>query len=168
MHYDRTTIALHWVTAGLVIVLWTIGQTADLVPHGALRYSYWSLHFLMGFIFAVVLLARIIWRAGSGKRLPPADRGVLWFAGVATHYLLYAMLIVVAGLGIANAFARGISVFALIKLPRLGSHDLGESLTDWHGFAANCLLAIAAVHACAALLHHYLKRDGVLERMLPS
>jgi len=27
--YDRTTIALHWATAGLVAVLWASGQTAD-------------------------------------------------------------------------------------------------------------------------------------------
>lgn len=168
MRYDRVTIALHWASAGLVLVLWTIGQTADFIPRGALRNNYWSLHFLLGFIFVAVLVARIFWRAARGKRLPPADRGVLQFVAVATHYLLYALLIVVVGLGIANAFAHGIAIFELVKLPRLGSHDLGELLTDWHGLAANCVLAVAALHACAGLLHHCLMRDGVLKRMLPS
>jgi cytochrome b561 len=168
MHYDRATIALHWATAGLVLVLWTIGQTADLIPRGTLRHSYWSLHFLFGFFFVVVLLARICWRVGSGKRLPPADRGVLQLAAVGMHYLLYALLVVVASLGLTNAFAHGVSIFGLIKLPHFGSRHLGESLTDWHGFAANCVLAVAALHASAALLHYYLKRDGILERMIPN
>ena len=34
---NSTTIALHWATAALVILLWGIGQVADLVPKGPLR-----------------------------------------------------------------------------------------------------------------------------------
>ena len=35
--YDATTIALHWLTAGLVVLLWIIGQTADWAPRGPLQ-----------------------------------------------------------------------------------------------------------------------------------
>jgi cytochrome b561 len=168
MRYDRFTITLHWATAVLVLLLWTIGQTADFVPRGPFRSAYWSLHFLLGFIFTAVLLGRIFWRVSNGKRLPPADRGALQVAATVTHYLLYALLVIVAGLGIINAFAHGVSIFGWIKFPRIGNHDLAESLTDWHGLAANCVLALAALHACAGLLHHFLTRDGVLGRMLPN
>ena len=36
--YDGTTIVLHWILAGLVLVLWLIGTfLEDLVPKGPLR-----------------------------------------------------------------------------------------------------------------------------------
>ena len=112
MHYDLRTIALHWLTAGLVIALWTIGQTADFIPRGPWRGAYWSLHFVLGFLFVAVLLVRIVWRGSGGRRLPPAESGLLQLIAVATYYLLYALMIAVAGLGVANAFAHGVSIFA--------------------------------------------------------
>ena len=168
MRYDSKTIALHWATVALVLILWTIGQTADMLPRGPWRGAYWSLHFFLGFVFVAVLLLRIFWRSGRGTRLPPADKGILRTLAISTHYLLYALLVIVALLGIANAFAHGVSIFGLIKLPRLADHAVAESLTDIHGQAANGLLAIAALHAAAALVHHYLWRDSVLERMMPG
>jgi cytochrome b561 len=168
MRYDARTIALHWTTAGLVLVLWIIGQTSDLLPRGPLRSAYWSLHFALGFLLVVVLLVRIVWRGSGGKRLPPADSGLLGVVSQATHYLLYALLLTTAGLGVTNAFVRGVSIFGVVHLPRLGDRALGERLTDLHGLAANGVLALAALHAIAALAHHYLWHDGVLRRMLPT
>ncbi len=168
MHYDSRTIALHWLTAGLVIALWTIGQTADFIPRGPWRGAYWSLHFVLGFLFVAVLLVRIVWRGSGGRRLPPAESGLLQLIAVATHYLLYALMIAVAGLGVANAFAHGVSIFGIVHLPRLASRELGHEIGDWHELAANCVLALAALHAAAGLAHHYLRHDSVLQRMLPD
>jgi cytochrome b561 len=36
-----------------------------------------------------------------------------------------------------------------------------------HGKAAWLLIALVAVHAAAALRHHFILRDGILRRMLP-
>jgi cytochrome b561 len=30
--YDATTIWLHWLTVGLIAVLWALGETADWAP----------------------------------------------------------------------------------------------------------------------------------------
>ena len=168
MRYDSRTIALHWLTAGLVVALWTIGQTADFIPRGPLRDAYWSLHFVLGFLFAAVLLARIVWRGSGGRHLPPADSGPLQLIATATHYLLYALMIAVAGLGVANAFAHGVSIFGIIQFPRLAGRELGHEIGDWHELAANGVLVVAALHAAAGLVHHYLWRDSVLQRMLPD
>ena len=37
-----------------------------------------------------------------------------------------------------------------------------------HGTVALVLLAFIAVHACAALYHHFIRRDNVLRNMLPA
>lgn len=165
--YDRTTIALHWATAVLVAVLWIIGQSADWLPRGPVRLGYWSAHVVLGFALAAVLVGRLAWRAGAGRRLPAADRGLLHFVAKATHGGLYALLIAVVALGVANAFVRGFSLFGLANLPQIGDPELKRPLTQWHEWAANAVLALALVHAGAGLVHHYLWRDGLLRRMSP-
>ena len=166
--YDRLSIGLHWTTAAFVIVLWVIGQTADDIPDGPLNTAIWSVHVVGGFVLTLILISRIPWRIAGGARVPraaPAAAGIL--AG-AVHYLLYALLIVVALLGIANAFIRGYNLFDLGRLPQIGNPALKRPVTLWHGLAANILMAAALFHAAAALFHHYVWRDDVLRRMLPA
>jgi cytochrome b561 len=168
MNYDPTTIALHWITAALVVVLWIIGQSADWIPRGALRTDYWSAHVALGFALAVALAGRIVWRSARGRRLPAAETGALHILAEAMHYALYLLLLIVAGLGVANAFVRGYDLFGVTSLPQIGDLALRRPLTQWHGLAANFLLGFALAHAAAALAHHYVMRDGVLRRMLPG
>ncbi|MBZ6078773.1 cytochrome b [Microvirga puerhi] len=164
-HYDRMTIALHWITAALVVVLWIFGQTADLFPRGPLRTGVWSLHVTLGFALALVLIFRVFWRAGPGRALPAADPGLLHLIAKVTHYLLYLLLGVAVVLGIANAFVRGYNLFGLWTLPQLGDPALRRPITGWHELAANGIMIVALIHAGAALMHHYLWKDGVLQRM---
>ncbi|WP_158815336.1 cytochrome b [Methylocapsa sp. S129] len=167
LKYDTTTIALHWSTAALVVVLWIIGQTADWLPRGAVKTDYWSIHVLLGFALAFVLAWRILWRSLGGRRLPAADSGILHFLAEATHCLLYALLLTVVALGVVNAFVRGSSLFDIVNVPQLGDSALRRPITHWHGLAANILLGLAFLHAVAALIHHYALKDEVLRRMAP-
>jgi cytochrome b561 len=166
--YDPPTICLHWTSAGLVALLWAMGQTADFFPRGLLHDGDWSLHVIFGFALALVLVERLLWRISRGHHLPPSDQGLLGFVGTATHYALYALLGTVVALGIANAFARGVNLFEVWALPQIGSPSLRRNLTEWHGLAANLIMIVAFVHAGAALAHHYLWHDGVLRRMVPA
>ena len=166
--YDRTTMALHWTTALLVAVLWIIGQTADWFPDGPFQSAYWSTHMLLGFALAVVLIWRLMWRSSDGRGLPAADSGLLHVVAKATHYGLYLLLVTVVTLGVINAFVRGYSIYGLFRLPQWGDREWRHPITDWHGLAANIMLALAGIHAAAALVHQYLWRDGLLGRMIPG
>jgi cytochrome b561 len=165
--YDNGTIALHWLTVVLVLGLWLVGTfLEDLVPKGALRSGIWSAHFDLGFVLTALVVALLVWRRAGGRRLPVEDPGPLHRLAKATHAALYALLLVIVGLGIANAFVRGVSL-GPVSLPQLGDPGWRRPLTHWHGFAANLLMALALFHAAAALVHHYLWHDAVLRRMLP-
>ncbi|CAN5414424.1 cytochrome b [soil metagenome] len=170
LHYDRRTIALHWLTAVLVIALWSLGQAIDWFPKGDPRVLARSTHITLGVVLAFVLMARIGWRLGGGLRLPAAGAGWLDRLASATHLLLYVLLIGTVTLGLANAWIRGDNLFGLLKIPAFdpGNKDLRETVEDWHGLAANALLALAFFHACAGLFHHLVRKDGVLRRMLPG
>jgi cytochrome b561 len=165
--YDRLTIWLHWATVALVVALWIVGQTGDWLPRGPLQTNYWSMHIVFGFTLAVVLAWRAVWRLTGGRRLPPVGPPLLQALAKTVHYLLYALMAAVVVLGIVNAFVRGYNLFDLTHLPQIGDRALRRPITDWHGLLANILLALAALHALAALAHRAVLRDGVLRRMMP-
>ncbi len=163
--YDGMTIAIHWVSALIVVSLWLIGQLVDFVPRGPVRSAIWSTHVTLGFTLAALLLARIVWRFTGGRRLPPADKGVLGLAATLGHFALYALLIAVVVLGVADAFVRGFNMFDLFHLPQIGDRSWVRPINELHELAANAVAALALVHAAAALFHRYVLKDQVLARM---
>ncbi|MBV9076969.1 MAG: cytochrome b [Methylobacteriaceae bacterium] len=167
--YDGATIALHWATAAIVVLNWGMAQVEEFVPRGPARHTLWSVHIVLGTLLLLVLVARVLWRLGGGRALPAADRGFVHVAAKATHYGLYLLLGAVVGLGLLNAAARGWD-FGFVQLPAWapGDRALARRINGWHDLAANVLVALALVHAGAALLHHYAWHDGVLRRMLPG
>ena len=170
MRYDGTTIALHWITAVLVAMLWTIGQTVDVFPNGPLRIDYRSVHILLGVALGAVLVARLGWRLSRHETLPPIDHGILLAIARFTHWLLYALLTVAVVLGVANVWVRGDVIFDLFRVPAYdpGNRTLVHLVGGWHALAANAVLIVAGIHAAAALFHHYVLRDATLVRMLPA
>ncbi len=168
-HYDSTTIGLHWVTAGMAVVLWGGAEVADFIPKGVWRTNGWTLHVALGFALVTVLVWRIVWRFTGRRRLPAADANpTVHLVAEVSHYALYALLFATLALGVADAFTRGFSLTDLSSLPRFGDKDAHTALALWHGFMADLLIAVAFWHAAAALAHHYILKDGVLMRMAPE
>jgi cytochrome b561 len=167
--YDSRSIALHWLTAALVGFLWTLGQCIDFFPKDAPRMGARSVHIAAGAALAVVLGVRVLWRLRGARRLP-ADPGLAGRAAVGMHYLLYALLVVAVGLGFGCVWMRGDTLFNLFTVPAFdpGNEALPDEAVDVHGFVANALLAIAGLHAAAAVFHHRVLKDGVMRRMWPS
>jgi cytochrome b561 len=121
--YDPTTVWLHWITVALIVVLWVIGQTGDLVPRGPLRTGVWSMHVVLGLLTAFVLVTRVAWRAHFGRVLSPADSGALYMIAKLTHHALYVLLGLVVIAGIVDASYRGFNLFGLWSVPQFGSGD---------------------------------------------
>jgi len=124
---------------------------------------------ILGGALAFVLFTRIAWRAHFGRVLPPADTGILHAAAKVTHYTLYVLLAAVVVTGIANASYRGFTLFGVWSVPRFGSGDAAvrRSINGWHELAANLTLLVAFLHAAAALIHQYVWRDHLIDRMAP-
>jgi cytochrome b561 len=167
--YDGISILLHWLTAALVVILWTLGQTIDFFAKGAPRIDARSTHIVLGATLGIVLLARMLWRASGGRRLPLANSGWIGVTAKIVHYGLYILVAVTVVLGICNAWQRGDVLFNLYTIPKLVPGDLAlkRAFEELHGDLADIVLIVAGVHAAAALAHHYLLRDRVLRRMLP-
>jgi cytochrome b561 len=166
LRYDANTIALHWVTAVLVVLMWVSGQTIDWLGHDWSQLLR-SIHICIGLTLAVVLGVRLVWRVTSGRSLPDADPGLMQTVARMTHYLLYVVACGTVALGVTSAWVRGDTVFGLVSFPGGWSRPTAHDVLDYHSLAANAILIVAGCHAAAALFHHYVLRDGVLRRMLP-
>lgn len=166
--YDKRTIALHWASATLVVLLWCAGQSIDWFPKGAPRISVRSGHIVFGVILGLLLVFRIWWRTTGGRKLPAAAVTGQQRLASLLHIGLYVLLLATVSLGIANAWVRGDSIFQLFQIPEFapGNKALREQVEDTHALLANTVAVAAALHAALAFFHHYIKHDGVLRRML--
>lgn len=169
-HYDGLSILLHWLTALLVVSLWTLGQTLSDFPKGAPREAALSVHILLGITVGAVLLVRIGWRSSAGRRLPPADAGWQGRLAQSAHHGLYVLLLVTVALGLSRVWLHGNSVFHWFAFPKpaFSTWKLTRTIGGLHGDLADIVVIVAGLHASAALAHHYLLRDSVLRRMLPG
>ncbi len=85
---------------------------------------------------------------------------------------LYVLLLAVPVIGIATQFAGGeaLSVFGLFEIasPWTKDRSFKHSLKEMHELMAHALIALATLHALAALVHHFVFHDETLRRMLPG
>jgi cytochrome b561 len=172
--YTSMAKALHWLIVALLIAqfifAWTMPEIRRTVPVSTLI----DLHVWFGVSILFVAVVRLAVRATHGEP-EPEDGLPPWQLQSARlmHWLLYILLFVVPVLGWMNASWRGMTVsfFGLFELPKLvATRAAGWGWTgDVHGLLANyAMLALVGLHVAAALYHYFIRRDGVLQRMLPG
>lgn len=173
VRYDQPSIGLHWATAIVVVALWLLAQVWGFFPQESpVPPTLISLHVSLGLGLILVLAARIAWRIGPARRVLPADTGSVETAARGVHYLLYGLLVCVVIAGLFNRWLHGepMTFFWLFTIPSpvAKSKALASTINEVHGWIANTILILAALHALAALFHHFVLRDDVLLRMLPG
>jgi len=172
--YSASAKLMHWFVAAAVIVLLALGPIMKrLVPEGALRDNLYNFHEALGALVLIVMVVRLIRRMAFGVPAPDASmplieqRGSLW-----AQYALYVLLFVTTVLGWAgtNAYGDPVSVFGLFDFPTILGKDqpLSDRIIVWHLICGILIGLIAALHIAGALYHRLVKRDRVLERMLPG
>lgn len=171
--YNSGMIMLHWATALLVLVLFITAEIWDFGERGgAFRNNLKLVHYAAGILLTVVFVCRIVWRASSRKSLPAAERGWMGLAAKSAHYALYLALIAQIGLGFTWRWSQGRAVdfFNLFSIPPLlnVSQDYRHFLGELHENLAWGIILVSSLHAIAALFHHFVIKDDVLQRMLPG
>lgn len=165
---------IHWFTALFVIAGWLLGQFGDDLPKGSARTFGLLVHMTLGESVAALLVVRLIWRIANP---PPPDEvtpfgRLLTVAARLSHFVLYALLVVIPLLGILVQLKRGHALplfgFSELASPWPADRHVAHNLLVAHRYLADALLILAGIHACAALLHHYVWRDRTLTRMLPG
>ncbi len=170
--YDRVLKAVHWSTLLLIaaayIAIWGSYAVATKEQEAFLT----QLHRSLGVTVFVLTVFRLGWRWHARIPSLPADLPAIQkVTARVAEYFLYALLLIQPILGILyiNARGRRVDFFFLGELPPIVGPDraLAKQAIAAHDIVAYVLLTLIALHAAAALFHHFVRRDDVLNAMLP-
>jgi cytochrome b561 len=172
-NYDGVMRTVHWLTVLLVAAAFGAVWIADPQLVGRANAGLIvQLHRSLGLTVGALTVFRLLWRWRA--RIPPLPADlppVQKLAARTTEGLIYLLLLAqpLAGLLYSNAYGARVRLFLLLPLPPAIARDpdLAETLGAVHVFLGYALLALIGAHAAAALFHHFIRRDDVLNAMLP-
>ena len=175
--YGPVAIALHWLLALMILGSVCLGLSMTGLPLSPLRLKLYNWHKWAGVTILALSAVRLLWRLSHPPpSLPAHIRAAMpgWqlAAHRGLHLLLYLLFFAVPLLGWAYSSSLGFPVVWLGVLPLPDfvpvDKDFAEAvLKPLHKIGAFGLAAAALVHAAAALKHHFVDRDGLLDRMSP-
>ncbi|ALI04907.1 cytochrome b [Pseudomonas sp. FW306-02-F02-AA] len=171
--YTRTAICLHWLIALGLIGTFALGYYMPELAFSPTKLKLYSWHKWAGVTLFFLVLLRLGWRLGHPvPPLPTTVSPVMRFASHISHGVMYALMLAIPLSGWLMSSAKGFqtSWFGVLPLPDLLPKDdaLGDRLIEVHKVLNYTLLVLVIVHTCAALKHHFIDRDNVLTRILPS
>ena len=175
--YSTVAIVLHWLLGLSIFAMFAIGIYMSDLPFSPLRLKLYNYHKWAGITFLILSVLRLLWRLlNRPPALPKAVEAAMptWQAKSyhATHYALYALFFAVPLIGWAYSSAAGfpIVLFGVLPLPDFMAVDkeFSKQIKELHELSAFALVGLALLHIGAALKHHFIDKDGLVSRMLPS
>jgi cytochrome b561 len=175
MHNSYTAIAkmFHWGMALFFACLITLGFVMTDMPLSPEKLQYYSWHKWAGVTVFMLVWLRLGWRVlnpppGYPSTMSPLMQRLAHLG----HAALYGLMIVIPVSGWLLSSAKGVQTvwFGVLPLPDLLEKDkeLGHLLHEVHEALNFGLLILLAGHVAAALKHHWIDKDDILKRMLPT
>jgi len=170
--YTPAAIALHWIVAILILANLALGLFTVDLPLSPRKLQFFSYHKWIGVTVFMLAAARLLWRlAHPAPALPATMRPWERRAAHWTHVLLYVLFFSAPLTGWLFSSAAGIQTVYLgvLPIPDLLPRDksLADALKLAHKSINFTMAGVIAIHAAAALKHHFIDKDDVLRRMLP-
>jgi len=170
--YSGLAIALHWLLALLIVGTFCVGLYMHELPFSPTRLKLYNWHKWAGATILALSALRLLWRLTHRPPVDPPMPAWQRLAAHAAHGALYALFFAVPLAGWAYSSAAGfpVVVFGVLPLPDFVAPDraLAEVLKQRHATLAFALAAVVTLHVAAALKHHFIDRDGLLDRMRPA
>jgi cytochrome b561 len=160
---------MHWLMAVLIIAMLFIG--VGMAGSATARYNTLiALHRPLGIAILVLAALRLAVRVVNPPPPLPDDLPKLQqIAARLSHYVLYALMFIMPLLGWAmlSAAPYPIPLFGSLHLPMILTPDpvLYAQLRHLHTDFALLFYAVILVHLGAALMHAWIRRDGVFQSM---
>lgn len=164
--------ALHWLIVLLILGQGAAGLVMVEMAVSPDKIRLYALHKSVGLTVLALAAIRLLWRLHAGAPAPvPGTPAWQRRAAAASHWLLYGLLFAIPLSGWLYNSAAGFPLqwFGLFNLPSIAPADpsLRRAAYAAHEWLFWLLVALALVHAAAALYHHAVLRDATLARMLP-
>ena len=171
--YGRVAIAFHWLLALLICASFAVGLYMTSLAFSPQRLKLYNWHKWAGVTILALSALRLLWRlTHAAPALPNSMPRWQKLASHVSHGALYVFFFAVPLTGWAYSSAAGFPIvwFGILPLPDFvdKSRELGEAIKPFHWIAAYGLASLVVLHIAAACKHHFIDRDSVLKRMLPS
>lgn len=171
--YSRGAVALHWLTAALIVAQIYVGWVFHEMPRGPERGEWFTVHKTLGVTILLLALIRLGWRIAHPPPPFPDDLP-RWerFAATANHLVFYALIIAIPLTGLAAVGSRGDATTELlggIPFPTLSflGAEASKAVGGLHEPLILATLALLALHVAAALKHQFVDRNKAAGRMPP-
>lgn len=170
-HYSRLQISLHWLVFLLVVTAYCAMEFRGFAPRSYRPY-FNIVHVSCGISVLVLMVARLLVRLNKPP-VPIVPKPGAMMTGLAHlgHLVIYLLFILLPIIGLVMMYNRGGPWVAFgIVMPHAAdaNFDLVDTLKAYHVWLAKAGYVVIALHAAAALLHHYVFKDNTLRRMLPG
>ena len=172
LQYGTTAKVFHWLVVALLLVQYLIGWLMPDIHRGMKPGAPMIFHVSFGIVILALIILRFAWRLAHP--VVPENSLAPWqrLTSGAVHWALYALVLATTVTGWLFASFRGwsLSFFYLVPLPMLASDNAaaGKTIDGWHQAAEWTLLVFIGIHVAAALVHVFVYRDRILQRMLPG
>ena len=161
--YGAVAQSLHWVSAGLILILVTLGVVMTRINDGDNTTMY-RIHVTLGLAVAVLTIVRVVWRFMEPS---PADpemptwRRILFLTN---RYGLYIGLFALAITGIGTLLTNDLSIFP----PDIVATEVDDVRAgDAHFALALIYSGLFLMHIAGVVSYHRVKGD-VLSKMVPT
>lgn len=170
-HYSGLQIAIHWLVFLLVIVTYCAMEFRGFAPRSYRPY-FNIVHVSCGIAILILMVVRLLVRLTSpSPPIVPKPSPMMTGLAHLGHLVIYLLFIVLPILGVLMMYNRGNDWVAFgITMPHVqeANFDLADMLKDYHEMLATLGYYVIALHALAALAHHYFFKDNTLLRMMPK
>ena len=164
--YGSIAVTIHWLSALAILGLLFSGFVAARTLDPVLKMGLLRLHVPLAITVLVLTLGRIAWWLVADRKPGPIAGTPAWQeAGArAVHLLLYLVLIVMFGSGIALLAMSGAGPVIMAGVGTLPDFTNFPPRAG-HGFGAFALALLLVAHVAAALYHQLVRRDNIFGRM---
>lgn len=179
--YSPVGVWFHWVMAAIVLYqLWS-GWMMQRYPVGGDKLAAYAQHSEIGLTLLLLASLRGLWRLyipgpNNNPDAPEWQKRAAWMTHV-LFYLLFALL-PLSGWCMWSAIqpAQPLYLAGIIPMPPMPFYDLSPEwqfqVLNWaenlHFLGIIGLVLLVPMHVGAALKHHFIDRDEVVEGMLPE
>ncbi len=168
--YNPVAQALHWLTALLALAVLPLAWVAISLPNSELKGTMFTLHKSVGLTILAIVVIRIVWRMVHPAPADPAAPKALEIIARINHWLLYAIFLImpVSGYLLSALSGRSTNYFGLFTIPGLEKNEsLQKAFDTVHVVGQYAVYLLVLLHIAGTIWHLVIRRDGLLERMLP-
>lgn len=173
LRYSGAQQSLHWLTALLMFAVLPVAWVLVSVVEESKPFFFWmDVHESVGLAIFGITGVRILWRLLDP---PPPHVSTLapWLrrASRVVHWgLLFALIAMpTSGYLWTTGHGHDVAHFHLLRFPRIAFNyrPLGDFFETVHVYGQWVVYGLLVLHIGGVCHHVFVRRDGLLERMLP-